>query len=97
MSNPSRMRVGLSSDGVLTLAADAPLVSANFVCLRCIAAARAFMRETKASIEPASQRARVSARLLADGINMPCRTWNSVSCSPVSTLTTDCSLFRSVW
>ena len=57
--------------GVLTLAGDAPLVSANLVCVSRIAVARSFMRETKASIDPASHRATVSARLLAEGMSIP--------------------------
>ena len=83
------------SVGVLTLEADAPLVSANFVCERCSSAARLFILATKASIEPASQRAAVSARLFPDGISIPSRTWNRVSCSPACTFTTDCMSARS--
>src|SRR2546421_94489 len=68
---------------------------ANFVCVRWRSAARLFILVTKASIELESQRAAVSARLFADGINIPSRTWKSVSCSPTSTFTTDCWSRRS--
>ena len=47
--------------GVLVLAGEAPLASANLVCVSFILAARSFIRETNAPSDPASQRAAVSA------------------------------------
>ena len=71
---------------------DAPLVSANFVCVILRSAARLFIAATNLSMVPESQRARVSAKLLAEGMSKPWRSSSSVSCSPAWTATTD-SLF----
>ena len=91
------MPSAIRSRGVLTFLGETPLASAKVVLAKWSALARRFILATNASVEPASQRASVSAMLFPEGMSSASRAWNSESCSPARTSTTDCISAASAW